>query len=330
MEFTNIGTTQISSSRIGLGTWSMGGWLWGGSDRNQCVRTVYKAFDKGVNLIDTAPVYGFGLSEKIVGEVISQSGIRDELVIATKAGLEWGEERVLRNSLPQRIIKEIDDSLKRLRTDYIDIYQIHWPDPLVAVQETAEIMANLLQSGRIRAVGVSNYSIDQMETFLSVCSLHSNQPPYNIFERSIEDDIIPWCEKQGITMLLYGALCRGLLSGKLSEDSVFYGDDLRNFDPKFRKPVYANYLGAVSELDKLASKRFGKTVLELSVRWILDKCPSGVALWGSRRPEQLNNLDKIFGWTIDDDSMDEIDRILRLFVPSPIGPEFMAPAARPH
>ena len=235
MEFVEIAGTKINSSRIGLGTWAMGGWLWGGSDRKECVRTIYKAFDNGVNLIDTAPIYGFGLSEEIVGEAVSQSGMRDELIIATKVGLEWERGGIFRNSLPERIHKEIDDSLRRLRTDRIDLYQIHWPDPLAPVEETAQAMAELIESGKIRAVGVSNYSVEQMEIFRSVCPLNSSQPPYNLFERGIEDDVLPWCEEQGVTMLLYGALCRGLLGGKLKIDSEFQGDDIRNFDPKFQK-----------------------------------------------------------------------------------------------
>ena len=329
MEFVKIAGTEINSSRIGLGTWAMGGWLWGGSDRKECVRTIYKAFDNGVNLIDTAPIYGFGLSEEIVGEAVSQSGMRDELIIATKVGLEWERGGIFRNSLQERIRKEVDDSLRRLRTDRIDLYQIHWPDPLAPVEETAETMEELLKSGKVRAVGVSNYSVEQMEIFRSVCPLNSSQPPYNLFERGIENDVLPWCEEQGVTMLLYGALCRGLLGGKLRTDSEFQGDDIRNFDPKFRRPVYDNYLGAVEKLGELASERFGKNVLELSVRWVLDKCENDITLWGARRPGQLDDLAGTLGWTIDDDSMNEIDGILNAFVPNPIGPEFMAPGPRP-
>jgi len=329
MEYVKIAGTEINSSRIGLGTWAMGGWLWGGSDRKECVKTIYKAFDSGVNLIDTAPIYGFGVSEEIVGEAVSQSGMRDELVIATKAGLEWERGGVFRNSLPERIHKEIDDSLRRLRTDWVDIYQIHWPDPLTPVEETAETMVELIESGKIRAVGVSNYSVEQMEIFHSVCHLNSSQPPYNLFERKIEGDVFPWCEEQGITMLLYGVLCRGLLGGKLNADSEFPGDDIRSFDPKFQKPVYYNYLRAVEELEQIASQRFGKNVLELSVRWVLDKCRKDITLWGARRPGQLDNVKGTLGWTIDGDSMIEIDTILNTFVADPIGPEFMAPGPRP-
>ena len=329
MEFVRIAGTEIDSSRIGLGTWAMGGWLWGGSDRGECVRTIYRAFDEGVNLIDTAPVYGFGLSEEIVGEAVSQSGMRDELVIATKAGLEWGGGGIFRNSLPGRIRGEVDDSLRRLGTDRIDVYQVHWPDPLVPTEEVAAVMADLVKSGKIRAVGVSNYSVGQMESFRSACALNTSQPPYNLFERGIEDDVIPWCRENGITMLLYGALCRGLLGGKLNAGSRFGGDDIRSFDPKFQKPAYGGYLGAVEKLSELASRRFGKTVLELSVRWVLDSCENDVALWGARRPEQLRDLAGVLGWKIDADSMNEIDSILETFVPEPVGPEFMAPGPRP-
>ncbi|MDE0520020.1 MAG: aldo/keto reductase, partial [Candidatus Dadabacteria bacterium] len=223
----------------------------------------------------------------------------------------------------------VDDSLRSLRTDRIDLYQIHWPDPLVPVEETAQAIAELIESGKVRAVGVSNYSVEQMEIFRSVCPLNSSQPPYNLFERGIEEDVLPWCEEHGVTMLLYGALCRGLLGGKLKSDSEFPGDDIRNFDPKFRKPVYDNYLGAVEKLGELASERFGKNVLELSVRWVLDKCENDITLWGARRPRQLDDLAGTVGWIIDDNSMNEIDAILDTFVPNPIGPEFMAPGPRP-
>lgn len=329
MEFTTISNSDLKASRIGLGTWAIGGWLWGGSDKKQCIKTIYKSFDQGINLIDTAPVYGFGVSEEIVGEAVSQTSLRDELIIATKAGLEWPEKKVYRNSSKKRILKEIDDSLRRLKTDYIDLYQIHWPDPLVPIEETAETMSGLLRDGKIRAVGVSNYSNDQMDIFSSLCKLNSNQPPYNLFERGIEEDILPYCHEKKITMLLYGALCRGLLSGKLGTDSEFAGDDLRNFDPKFQMPVYSKYIQAVNQLDQFAKENFSKSVLHLSVRWMLDKCKNDISLWGARRPDQLEDVSKVMGWNIDNDSMIKIEDIVNNIISEPIGPEFMAPGPRP-
>jgi len=330
MEFTKINNIDQEISRIGLGTWAIGGWLWGGSDRQECIRTIHKAIDLGINLIDSAPVYGFGLSEEIVGDAISETGSRNKIIIATKAGLEWNNGKVYRNSSKERILKEIDDSLKRLQTDYIDLYQIHWPDPLVPVEETAEVMSMLLKQGKIRAIGVSNFTPEQMELFSSVTELHTCQPPYNLFERGIEENVLPYCKGKNIRMLLYGALCRGLLSGKMRIDTEFKGDDLRNFDPKFKKNMYENYLLTVEKLNDFANKRFDKNVLHLSVRWVLDVCESDISLWGARKPEQLNEVPEISGWNIDADSIKEIDLIIDSIIEKPIGPEFMAPGPRPE
>ncbi|MGH7885239.1 MAG: aldo/keto reductase [Thermodesulfobacteriota bacterium] len=330
MEFIKISDTDLKVSRIGLGTWAMGGWLWGGSDKSKCIKTIYKAFDNGINLIDTAPVYGFGVSEEIVGKAISETSLRDDLIVATKAGLEWLNGKVFRNSSKKQLLKEVDDSLRRLKTDYIDLYQIHWPDSLTPIEETAEVMCSLITKGKIRAVGVSNFSPAQMALFSSECRLHSNQPPYNLFERGIDKDVLPYCNNNKITMLLYGALCRGLLSGKLSLDSGFNGDDIRNFDPKFQMPVYEKYIFAVSKLDEFAKIHFNKNVLQLSVRWMLDKCKNDIALWGARRPDQLEDVPKIMGWNIDNDSMVEIEKIVNEIITEPIGPEFMAPGPRPE
>ncbi|MGI9534634.1 MAG: aldo/keto reductase, partial [Thermodesulfobacteriota bacterium] len=225
---------------------------------------------------------------------------------------------------------EIDESLKRLRTDYIDIYQIHWPDPLEPIEETAEIMSMLLEQGKIRAIGVSNFSPEQMELFSTVTEIHSCQPPYNLFERGIEKDILPYCKEKNITMLLYGAICRGLLSGKLKIDTEFTGDDLRNIDPKFKKNVYGNYLLSVEKLNDFAKIRFNKNVLQLSVRWVLDICQNDISLWGARKPEQLKEVPELCRWKIDRESMQEIDEILNSTIQQTIGPEFMAPGPRPE
>ena len=180
-------------SRIGLGTWAIGGAMWGGSNDGESIKTIQHAVDVGINLIDTAPVYGFGHSEEIVGQALAEGGRRDKAVLATKVALEWVDGKVFRNSSPARIRKEIEDSLRRLRTDRIDIYQIHWPDSTVPIEETAETMLELHREGKVLALGVSNFSPQQMETWRRVAPLHSTQPPYNIFEREIEADVLPVC-----------------------------------------------------------------------------------------------------------------------------------------
>jgi aryl-alcohol dehydrogenase-like predicted oxidoreductase len=328
MEFATIPETSLRISRIGLGTWAIGGWMWGGAADEESVKTIRAAVERGVNLIDTAPAYGFGRSEEIVGRAIADAGLRSRVVIATKTGLEWKDGNVFRNASRDRILREAEDSLRRLRTDYIDIYQVHWPDPLVPVEETAEAMQVLFDQGKIRAIGVSNFSVAQIERFRRVAKLHVVQPPYNLFEREIEAELLPYCRQSGLATLTYGALCRGLLSGKLQENTHFDGDDLRKTDPKFQPPRFAQYLTVVRTLDQLARDCYGNGVIHLSVRWILDQGATA-ALWGARHPNQLQPIDEVFGWSFDTAAKLEIDRILRESIADPVGPEFMAPPARP-
>jgi aryl-alcohol dehydrogenase-like predicted oxidoreductase len=326
-EFAEIPGTAIQISRIAMGTWAIGGWMWGGTEEAESVSTIQAALDNGINLIDTAPVYGFGRSEEIVGKAIAESGQRSNVLIATKAGLDWNDGKAFRNASRARIVQEIEASLRRMRTDYIDIYQVHWPDPRVPIEETADAMFALFRQGKIRAIGVSNFSVEQMDQFRRVSPLHVLQSPYNLFERGIEADVLPYCRQHAIATLGYGALCRGLLSGRMRMDTKFEGDDLRRNDPKFQAPRFAQYLTAVEKLDRLAKERFGKRVIHLAVRWMLDQGIT-TALWGARHPAQLQPVDQIAGWSLDSAAKAEIDRILREAVTDPIGPEFMAPPAR--
>jgi aryl-alcohol dehydrogenase-like predicted oxidoreductase len=329
MEYTSIPGIGLEVSRIGLGTWAIGGWMWGGTDERQSIRTILSALDAGVNLIDTAPVYGFGRSEEIVGKAVTESGRRGSIILASKVGLEWDDrERVFRNSRPERIREEIEASLRRLGTDYIDLYQVHWPDPLVPYEETAGELTRLQEQGKIRAIGVSNFDPRAMDAFRQGCQLASCQPPYNIFERDIEQDVQPYCKQNGLVLLTYGALCRGLLSGRMTEKTAFEGDDLRKVDPKFKPGRFEQYLAAVSKLQDLARERFDKDVLHLAVRWILDR-DVPIALWGARRPEQIQPLPEIMNWSLSFEDMRSIDKIVEETVTDPVGPGFMAPPQRP-
>jgi aryl-alcohol dehydrogenase-like predicted oxidoreductase len=327
-EHLDIPGTSLRVSRVGLGTWAMGGWMWGGTDERESVATIHAALDQGINLIDTAPAYGFGDSEEIVGRAVAGTGLRSRAIIATKVGLEWRGGTVYRNASRDRIMREIDQSLLRLRTDYIDIYQVHWPDPLVPIEETADAMLALYKQGKIRAIGVSNFSVMQMERFRQIAPLHVLQPPYNLFERAIETEILPYCRANNIATFGYGALCRGLLSGRMRPDTRFDGDDLRGFDPKFQPPRFEQYLSAVEQLDELARVRFHRRVIQLAVRWMLDQGIS-VALWGGRHPEQLRAALGVAGWSLDAAALESIERILSETITDPIGPEFMAPLLRP-
>jgi aryl-alcohol dehydrogenase-like predicted oxidoreductase len=326
MERTGIPGTSLKVSPVAIGTWAIGGWMWGGTDEAHSIATIRAAFEHGINIVDTAPVYGFGRSEEIVGRAIAEGRLRSDVLIATKAGLQWEGGKVSRNASRARILREVEDSLRRLRTDYIDVYQVHWPDPLTTIEETADAMHMLFAQGKIRAIGVSNFSVGQMQRFRRVAPLHVLQPPYNLFERGIETDLLPYCRQNNIAMLGYGALCRGLLSGRMHANTAFDGDDLRRTDPKFIQPRFAQYLAAVAQLDRLA-QRFGKRVIHLAVRWMLDQGVT-TALWGARHPDQLQPVDEVIGWSLDASAKAEIDRILRETIIDPVGPEFMAPPAR--
>jgi aryl-alcohol dehydrogenase-like predicted oxidoreductase len=324
METIDVGKTGIRMSRIGLGTWAMGGWMWGGADDEASIATIHRALDQGITLIDTAPAYGQGHSEEVVGRALS--GKRDGVVIATKVALAWDDQlNIRRDASRARIMQEIEDSLRRLQTDRIDIYQVHWPDPATPIEETADAMRRLFEAGKIRAIGVSNFSTEQMERFRAVAPLHTIQPPYNLFEREAERDVLPYAVEHHLTALTYGVLCRGLLSGRMNESTAFTGDDLRRDDPKFTQPRFGQYLRAVDRLDRLAQQRFGKRVIDLAIRWALDRPGVGAVLWGARHPGQLDAVGGALDFRLDAAAFAEIDRILAEEIHDPVGPEFMAP-----
>ncbi len=329
MEKRSFANTDIQVTPVGLGTWAIGGWMWGGTDEAQSIDTIHRAIDKGIGLIDTAPVYGFGRSEEIVGKALA-GGLRDQVVLATKVALNWDDEhkKVWRDATAVRIEREVEVSLKRLQTDHIDIYQVHWPDSKTPMEETARALEKLYKAGKIRAIGVSNFTPEQMDELQKTVPLHSLQPPYNLFEREIEQDILPYCREHGIATITYGGLCRGLLTGKMREDTQFTGDDLRKHDPKFKGDRYQQYLKAVAELDTFARERYQKNVLALALRWLVDQPGVTTALWGARKPEQLDPVSEIEGWSLDQEAMAAIDDILARCIKDPVGPEFMAPPTR--
>jgi aryl-alcohol dehydrogenase-like predicted oxidoreductase len=186
LETIVIPGTSLAPSRVALGTWAIGGWMWGGSDDRESIRTIHRALDLGINIIDTAPVYGFGHAEEVVGKALAERGGRENVIIGTKVGLDWRDGQPFRNGSRTRIQREIEDSLRRLRSDVIDIYQVHWPDPKTPIEETAGVLAELYRAGTIRAIGVSNFSPAQMDSFRAAAPLHAAQPPHNLFEREAE------------------------------------------------------------------------------------------------------------------------------------------------
>ncbi|MDB5430020.1 MAG: putative chaperone-associated ATPase [Caulobacter sp.] len=327
MERIAIGGSGVETSRIGLGTWAIGGWMWGGTDEAQSIATIRAAVERGITLIDTAPVYGFGRSERIVGKALAEGGLRDKVQIATKVGLSWRAGEPYRDGRPFRVRQEVEASLRRLGVDVIDLYQVHWPDLQTPIAHTAEALEELRREGKIRAVGLSNHSTAQMNAFRLAARFDAVQPPYNLFEREAEADVLPYAEAGGLTVLCYGALCRGLLAGRITAQTAFTGDDLRRRDPKFRQPRFNQYLAAAQALKTLARERYDKSLPALAVRWILDQGPT-IALWGARRPDQLDPVDEVAGWRLDAAGKAEIEAILKRCISDPVSPKFMAPPIR--
>jgi aryl-alcohol dehydrogenase-like predicted oxidoreductase len=318
----------VKVSRIGLGTWAIGGSEWGAVPEEQAIATCLSAIDRGINLIDTAPIYGHGRSEEIVGKAMRTHGRREAFFIATKVGLEWNPSGVFANSAEPRLRKELEDSLRRLGTDYIDLYQVHWPDTRTPIGETAALLAEFQHEGKVRALGVSNFNVAQMKKFRSVAPLDSNQLPYNLFERQIDEKTRPWCTTNGIGILTWSSLCRGLLAGRIKRGIHFEAGDIRSADPKFQEPRFGQYVTAVERLTVLAKEKYGKTVLELAARWVLDRPGISIALWGAKRPDQLDAVAGVMGWKLAADDLVAIDRIVAESVSDPVGPEYLTPGVR--
>ncbi len=215
-----------------------------------------------------------------------------------------------------------------MRTEYIDLYQVHWPDTRTPMAEVAGLMAEFQRQGKVRALRVSNFSVAQMQEFRAVVPLASDQPPYNLFDRQIDTAILPWCAANGVAVLCYSPLCRSMLGGRVHRGMSFDRGDIRSVDPKFQEPRFSQYMTAVERLATFARERYGKSVLELAARWVLDRPGVSVALWGAKRPEQLDAVAGVLDWHLDAGAMAEIDRIVTESVTDPVGPEYLTPRVR--
>ncbi|MFT8322537.1 MAG: aldo/keto reductase [Bacillus sp. (in: firmicutes)] len=326
MEYTKIKGINKKASRIGLGTWPIGGKMWGGTNDDDAIKLIHYALENGVTVVDTADDYGLGHSEEVIGKALKENRKREDIILTSKNALDWKDETLFRNGSKKRIMEEIDKSLQRLQTDYLDVYFVHWPDPAISMEETANAMKTLYENGKIHSIGVSNFSIKQMEEFKEFAPIHAVQPPYNMFERAAEEEIFPYCQKEGATPFLYSSICRGLLSGQMTADRTFYGDDMRkSADPKFQQPVFNQYIEAANKLDLYVKEVYNRPLIDLAVRFALDKSESGIALRGARRPEQLEPLNRIDGWRLTEEDFKRIDAILNETILKPLQPDFMAP-----
>jgi len=325
MDKIRFGETDLEVSVLVLGTWVTGGWAWGGADESESLRAVLRALELGITFVDTAPVYGFGRSERIVGQALKEWGGRDRIVIGTKCGLEWDErENIRRNASPERIRQEVDQSLTRLNVDYLDLYQIHWPDSKTPLEKSMETLLKLRDAGKIRYIGVSNFNPEQIMACQSMGPVYSLQPPYNLFEREAEKEVLPFCRANGIATMAYGGLCRGLLTGKFTGNEQFPRGDLRRADPKFKPDRFKQYVKAVDQLKKVAGK-YHKSVAQFALRWALHQPGITTVLAGARTATQVEENVGVAGWQILPDDLERVENILKTHIKTPIGPEFMSP-----
>jgi aryl-alcohol dehydrogenase-like predicted oxidoreductase len=303
--------------------------VWSASDEAEAVRTIHAALAHGVDLLDTAPVYGLGRAEEIVGHALATLGGRERPMVATKLGLDWRGGSARRDSSPDRVADEIEASLRRLRVDAVDLYQVGWLDDVTPVEATADALAALVRAGKVRAVGACGLSAAQVDALRERVPVAAVSAPYDLLERGVEAQLLPHCRAREVPVIAYGALCRGILSGRLSPATTFGADDLRHADPKFRAPSYHWYLAAAAALDAFARDAFGKTVLDLAVRWVLDQPGVSVALWSARRPSQLDPIPGALGWSLDPGALARIEEIVRAHVGASTGeaPEATQPPA---
>ena len=300
MQYRKLGTSDLEIPVVCFGAWAIGGWMWGGTDDAAALRALNKALDMGMTCIDTAPTYGMGHSETIVGQAIA--GRRDEVVLATKCGVRWdldidkdgfqttkpnGEEvKIIRHSAPDSVRYEIDQSLARLKVDVIDLYQVHWPDPQTPIADTMEALLDIQRQGKIRYIGVSNYSADQMEECLRHGVIVSNQPKYNPLEREIEADVLPFCRKHNIGVLAYSPIAQGMMTGKVTMDREFAEGDARACRPWFQPANRKRVLDMLARLQPIADGH-GITLAQMTIAWVVQQDGVTAALVGARDKTQV-------------------------------------------
>ena len=315
MKYTQFGKTSLHVSVLSYGTWQFGG-DWGSFDAKEAQATIRQALDLGINFFDTAQAYGFGVSERVLGEALGPElkRQRDKIVLATKGGLRMEGDNLLRDASPKWLRQGVEQSLRNLGVEYIDLYQVHWPDKNTPFAETAGALEQFVQEGKIRYMGVSNYDATQMREFEKTRKLDSLQPPYHLFRRDIEKDILPYCREHGVGVLVYGPLAHGLLAGSYTSKTVFASDDWRSKSPLFHGKLFEQNLGVVERLKDLA-RQLGITVAQLAVAWVLANPAVDVAIVGARRPQQLVQTAPAADIQLSAETMQKIDQIMQAAAP---------------
>ncbi len=320
MELRKLGNSDVKITPVAFGAWAIGGWMWGGAETKDAVNAIRKSIELGITTIDTAPVYGFGLSEEIIGKAIK--GMRNKLQILTKFGLKWNIDQgeyhfastdadgnkvdIYRYAGKESVIKECENSLRRIGIDYIDLYQIHWPDNTTRVEDTMEAINRLIEQGKILAAGVSNYDVPLLKRALKVTGIASDQVPYSMINRNIENELVPWCIDNSVGILAYSPLQRGLLTGKFDPDHKFKDGDHRSGLYWFKKENITSVNQFLKKIKPLAESK-GVTLSQLVLRWTIQQPGITCALAGARDPDQVIDNAGALNFSLSDDDLDFIN-----------------------
>ncbi len=321
MRYVRLGKTGLSASVIAFGTWAFGG-DWGSFDEDESKAAIHHALDLGVTFFDTAQAYGFGVSERLLGDALWARVRRDEVIVATKGGLRMDGKTLLRDATAHWLRQGVESSLRNLRTDYIDLYQVHWPDRRTPPEETARVLEDLVREGKIRHVGVSNYDVAEMAALARSGRVETLQPPYHMFRRDIEAEILPYTATHDIGVLVYGPLAHGLLSGRMTAETTFTADDWRSHSSDFTGTSFRQNLHVVERLKRYVAGR-GITLPQLAVAWTISHPAVHVAIVGARRASQLDGTVSAADVPLSERDREDIARILteavRVTGPSPEG-----------
>lgn len=315
MRKRKLGTRGPEITVVGMGTWAIGGggwqYAWGAQDDKDSIAAIHRAMELGINWIDTAAVYGLGHSEEVVGKALA--GRRSKVMIATKCSRAWdqGSTEIVDRLSAASVRKEIESSLRRLATDYIDLYQIHWPRPEPEIEEGWREIAKAVKEGKIRFAGVSNFSVEQLRRIHAIHPVTSLQPPYSMLNRNTEKDLLPFCGENGIGVIVYSPMQMGLLSGAFSRERAAHlgADDVRSRNPFFTEPALSRNLALVDKLKPIA-RRHDRSMAELAIAWVLRRPEVTAAIVGGRRPEQVGETVGAADWDLTPGEIAEIETIL--------------------
>jgi aryl-alcohol dehydrogenase-like predicted oxidoreductase len=315
MKKSRLGTTDLEITRIGLGSWAIGGggwaYAWGPQEDADSIATIHRALELGVNWIDTAAVYGLGHAEEVVGRALA--GRRDKCIVATKCGRLWqtGDKNIYSRLSASSVRGELEASLRRLGTDYIDLYQIHWPTPEEEMEEGWTEIARQVEAGKVRYAGVSNFSVEQLKRAAKIHPVASLQPPYSMLRREAETELLPYCRSNGIGIIVYSPMQAGLLTGKFNKERVaaLPEDDWRKTSSHFREPELSRNLRLVEGLKAIAARR-GGSAAELAIAWVLRRPEVTAAIVGGRRPQQVEQTAAAADWELTAEEIAEVERLL--------------------